>query len=136
MDDERKIDSLKYHRERSAIAFALISTPEGAPILVVRNLRACTDSHAAINEISKTAGREITVRDSNRFHHFRDGFCSCRDYWNIDWELGSFISLSQGPLKQCYFSRKIGFFWRGNPLLECSHGKIFISISRIQHQNY
>ncbi|KAJ6873690.1 hypothetical protein NC651_032517 [Populus alba x Populus x berolinensis] len=136
VDDERKIDPLKYHRERSAIAFALISTAEGAPFLVVRNLRACTDRHAAINEISKTAGREITVRDSNRFHHLRDGFCSCRDYWNIDWELGSFISLSQGPLKQWYFSRKSGFFWRGNPLLECSHGKIFISINRIEHQNY
>jgi hypothetical protein len=61
-------------RERSAIALALISTPEGAPILVVRNLRACTDSHAAINEISKTVGREITVRDSNRFIILEMGF--------------------------------------------------------------
>lgn len=74
MDDERKIDPLKYHRERSAIALALISTPEGAPILVVMNLRACTDSHAAINEISKTVGREITVSDSNRFIILEMGF--------------------------------------------------------------
>jgi hypothetical protein len=21
------------------------------------------------------------VRDANRFHHFQDGECSCRDYW-------------------------------------------------------
>ncbi|CAK7348112.1 unnamed protein product [Dovyalis caffra] len=81
VDDESKIDSLKYHSERVAIAFALISTPEGSPILVMKNLRACTDCHAAIKVISKIVGREITVRDSNRFHHFRDGFCSCGDYW-------------------------------------------------------
>ncbi|KAJ6338856.1 hypothetical protein OIU76_008340 [Salix suchowensis] len=81
VDKESKIDSLKYHSERLAIAFALINTPEGSPILVMKNLRACTDCHAAIKVISKIVGREITVRDSNRFHHFRDGSCSCGDYW-------------------------------------------------------
>jgi hypothetical protein len=81
VDEEIKIESLKYHSERLAIAFALISTPEGSPILVMKNLRACTDCHAAIKLISKIVAREITVRDSSRFHHFRDGFCSCGDYW-------------------------------------------------------
>ncbi|XP_061358566.1 putative pentatricopeptide repeat-containing protein At2g01510 [Gastrolobium bilobum] len=81
VDEEVKVESLKYHSERIAIAFALISTPKGSPILVMKNLRACTDCHAAIKVISKIVDREITVRDSSRFHHFRDGFCSCRDYW-------------------------------------------------------
>ncbi|KAL6960361.1 hypothetical protein U1Q18_038126 [Sarracenia purpurea var. burkii] len=81
VDEEIKVQSLKYHSERLAIAFALISTPEGSPILVMKNLRACTDCHAAIKVISKIVGREITVRDSSRFHHFREGFCSCGDYW-------------------------------------------------------
>jgi pentatricopeptide repeat protein len=80
-DDEIKVESLKYHSERLAIAFALISTPEGTPIVVMKNLRACTDCHAAIKVITKIVGREITVRDSSRFHHFRDGLCSCRDFW-------------------------------------------------------
>ncbi|KAL5860790.1 hypothetical protein ACOSQ4_002086 [Xanthoceras sorbifolium] len=80
-DEEIKIESLKYHSERLAIAFALISTPEGSPILVMKNLRACADSHAAIKLISKIVRREITVRYSSRFHHFKDGFCSCGDYW-------------------------------------------------------
>ncbi|KAI5353649.1 hypothetical protein L3X38_006543 [Prunus dulcis] len=26
-------------------------------------------------------GREISVRDTNLFHHFKDGVCSCEDYW-------------------------------------------------------
>lgn len=81
IDEQEKVESLKYHSERIAIAFALISTPKGSPILIMKNLRACTDCHAAIKVISKIVGREITVRDSSRFHHFKDGFCSCRDYW-------------------------------------------------------
>lgn len=81
VDEELKIESLKYHSERIAIAFALISTPEGTPILVMKNLRACTDCHAAIKVISKIVKREITVRDSSRFHHFRNGICSCGDFW-------------------------------------------------------
>lgn len=81
VDEEVKIESLKYHSERLAIAFALISTRKGSPILIMKNLRACTDCHAAIKVISRIVQREITVRDSNRFHHFRDGICSCGDYW-------------------------------------------------------
>ncbi|KAM5579137.1 putative pentatricopeptide repeat-containing protein [Rosa sericea] len=80
-DEEIKVESLKYHSERLAIAFALISTPEDSPIVVMKNLRACTDCHAAIKVITKIVGREITVRDSSRFHHFRDGLCSCGDFW-------------------------------------------------------
>ncbi|KAK6144900.1 hypothetical protein DH2020_021720 [Rehmannia glutinosa] len=73
VDDGIKEESLKYHSERLAIAFALIRTPEGSPILVMKNLRACVDCHAAIKVISKIVRREITVRDSSRFHHFKMG---------------------------------------------------------------
>uniref|UniRef100_A0A0A9A9K9 DYW domain-containing protein n=1 Tax=Arundo donax TaxID=35708 RepID=A0A0A9A9K9_ARUDO len=41
----------------------------------------CKDCHSAAKLISKVAGREIVVRDKTRFHHFRDGLCSCADYW-------------------------------------------------------
>lgn len=81
VDEDIKAESLKYHSERLAIAYALISTPEGSPILVMKNLRACTDCHNAIKVIAKIVSREITVRDSSRFHHFKDGSCSCGDYW-------------------------------------------------------
>ncbi|KAH6804859.1 Pentatricopeptide repeat superfamily protein [Perilla frutescens var. frutescens] len=91
VNDELKAESLKYHSERLAIAFALISTPEGSPILVMKNLRACVDCHAAIKVISRIVKREITVRDRSRFHHFKDGACSCGDYckivamtWNVE----------------------------------------------------
>ena len=31
--------------------------------------------------ISKFVEREILVRDVNRFHRFKNGVCSCGDYW-------------------------------------------------------
>ncbi|KAL4571894.1 hypothetical protein LXL04_018661 [Taraxacum kok-saghyz] len=81
VDEDVKLESLKYHSERLAIAFALICTAEGSRIVVMKNLRACVDCHSAIKVISRIVGREIVVRDSNRFHHFRNGQCSCGDYW-------------------------------------------------------
>ncbi|VVA23339.1 PREDICTED: pentatricopeptide [Prunus dulcis] len=72
---------LGHHSEKLAVAFGLISTREGEPILVVKNLRICGDCHNAIKFISAIAGREITVRDAHRFHCFKEGHCSCGDYW-------------------------------------------------------
>ncbi|KAB1201516.1 hypothetical protein CJ030_MR0G003203 [Morella rubra] len=82
-DDEtgEKETRLGHHSEKLAVAFGLITTKDWEPILVVKNLRICGDCHNAIKFISAIAGREITVRDSHRFHCFRDGQCSCGDYW-------------------------------------------------------
>ncbi|XP_047333349.1 pentatricopeptide repeat-containing protein At4g21065 isoform X2 [Impatiens glandulifera] len=81
IEEEEKETAVSYHSEKIAIAFMLINTPPGTPIRVVKNLRVCGDCHIAIKHISKVYGREIIVRDRSRFHHFRDGYCSCRDYW-------------------------------------------------------
>ncbi|XP_020111934.1 pentatricopeptide repeat-containing protein At1g08070, chloroplastic-like [Ananas comosus] len=79
-DDEKEV-SISHHSEKLAIAFGLINSPAGATIRLSKNLRVCTDCHVATKLISKVYGREIVVRDRNRFHHFKDGFCSCNDYW-------------------------------------------------------
>ncbi|XP_058095270.1 pentatricopeptide repeat-containing protein At5g46460, mitochondrial-like [Magnolia sinica] len=81
VEDEQKEAMLAYHSERLAIGFGLVSTAEGSAITVIKNLRICGDCHCAIKLISKIVGREIVVRDSNRFHHFRNETCSCGDYW-------------------------------------------------------
>ncbi|XP_040377619.1 pentatricopeptide repeat-containing protein At4g37170 [Oryza brachyantha] len=81
VEDEQKEQDIGYHSERLAVAFGIIATPEGAPIKVFKNLRICGDCHTAIKLISQMVQREIIVRDSNRFHHFKKGSCSCRDYW-------------------------------------------------------
>ncbi|MCD9639312.1 hypothetical protein HAX54_023742 [Datura stramonium] len=69
------------HSEKLAVAFALLVTEPHSVIRVVKNLRICRDCHTAIKIISKMEGREIIVRDNNRFHCFSEGQCSCKDYW-------------------------------------------------------
>ncbi|XP_062100801.1 pentatricopeptide repeat-containing protein At4g21065-like [Humulus lupulus] len=81
IDEEDKEDALNRHSEKLAIAFALLNTPPGTPIRIVKNLRVCSDCHSATKFISKIYHREIVVRDRNRFHHFKDGLCSCKDFW-------------------------------------------------------
>lgn len=81
LDAEDKQVSLCNHSERLAIAYGLISTPPGSTLRIIKNLRACVNCHLATKLISKLVKREIIVRDANRFHHFKDGFCSCGDFW-------------------------------------------------------
>ncbi|KAL6322785.1 hypothetical protein AAG906_019054 [Vitis piasezkii] len=51
------------------------------PLHVMKNLRVCEDCHTVTKYISKIVQRELLVRDANRFHVFKDGACSCGDYW-------------------------------------------------------
>ncbi|XP_028756082.1 pentatricopeptide repeat-containing protein At4g21065-like [Neltuma alba] len=81
VEEDEKTHMVCSHSERLAIAFGLISTPPGARILITKNLKICEDCHVAIKFISKITEREISVRDVNRYHHFKDGVCSCGDYW-------------------------------------------------------
>ncbi|KAL1315184.1 hypothetical protein HN51_041964 [Arachis hypogaea] len=81
IDEEDKEDALYRHSEKIAIAFSLLNTPPGTPIRLVKNLRVCEDCHSATKFISKVYNREIVVRDRNRFHHFKNGVCSCKDFW-------------------------------------------------------
>ncbi|KAH6785601.1 hypothetical protein C2S51_038056 [Perilla frutescens var. frutescens] len=81
LDREEREMALCNHSERLAIAYGLISSPAGATLRITKNLRACVNCHLASKLISKLVEREIVVRDANRFHHFKDGTCSCGDYW-------------------------------------------------------
>ncbi|KAI4327172.1 hypothetical protein L6164_019664 [Bauhinia variegata] len=78
---EQKEQLLLWHSEKLAIAFGLIKVPLEAPIRVFKNLRVCGDCHSATKYISAIEKREIIVRDTRRFHHFKNGVCSCGDYW-------------------------------------------------------
>ncbi|MQL73307.1 hypothetical protein Taro_005653 [Colocasia esculenta] len=82
VDDNERLRILRGHSQKLAVAFGLISI-DGAysPIRIVKNLRMCRDCHTYTKLISKIFEREIIVRDRSRFHHFREGICSCSDYW-------------------------------------------------------
>ncbi|KAJ4960625.1 hypothetical protein NE237_020535 [Protea cynaroides] len=81
LTEHEKAEVLRGHSEKLAIAFGLLNTPEGVTVRVCKNLRICVDCHNAAKLVSKVVERDIVVRDNKRFHHFRNGFCSCGDYW-------------------------------------------------------
>ncbi|RZC71016.1 hypothetical protein C5167_034209, partial [Papaver somniferum] len=81
MESEQKEYGLSTHSERLAVGFGLLKLPRGATVRVLKNLRMCGDCHTAFKFISKLVEREIVVRDGRRFHHFRNGECSCGNYW-------------------------------------------------------
>ncbi|KAK7302967.1 hypothetical protein RJT34_13864 [Clitoria ternatea] len=80
-DDTEKEVALCGHSEKLAMAFGILNLPPGRIIRVTKNLRVCGDCHEMAKFMSKTTRREIVLRDTNRFHHFKDGFCSCKDFW-------------------------------------------------------
>lgn len=81
VEEEEKELMVNVHSEKLAIAFGLIATEPNTEIRIIKNLRVCLDCHTATKFISKITERVIIVRDANRFHHFKDGVCSCGDYW-------------------------------------------------------
>ena len=81
LEEEEKEKALICHSEKLAIAYGILSLSEDKTIFVTKNLRVCGDCHTVIKHISLLKRRAIIVRDANRFHHFKNGQCSCGDFW-------------------------------------------------------
>ncbi|OVA16409.1 Pentatricopeptide repeat [Macleaya cordata] len=81
IEQEQKDPNVYIHSEKLALAFGLISLSPLIPVRVIKNLRVCNDCHNWMKFVSKVSNRTLIVRDAYRFHHFKDGACSCRDYW-------------------------------------------------------
>ncbi|KAE9450772.1 hypothetical protein C3L33_17327, partial [Rhododendron williamsianum] len=81
IEEEEKEHVLSVHSEKLAIAYGFLHLGPEDSIRIVKNLRVCRDCHDVTKLISRVYDREIIVRDRNRFHHFKDGGCSCLDYW-------------------------------------------------------
>lgn len=81
LEGEEREDSLRYHSEKFAIAFGIMSLSKGKTIRIRKNLRICGDCHIFAKLTSKLEKRTIVIRDPIRYHHFHNGMCSCRDYW-------------------------------------------------------
>lgn len=81
VEELRKQELLRHHSEKLALTYGLMSLPPNVPIRIMKNLRICGDCHSFMKLASNITGREITVRDTNRFHHFKNGSCSCGEFW-------------------------------------------------------
>ncbi|GAU51177.1 hypothetical protein TSUD_181870 [Trifolium subterraneum] len=81
VEEEQREVLISHHSEKLALVFGIINTSQKTPIRIMKNLRICTDCHNFIKYASQLLEREIIVRDTHRFHHFKQGSCSCGDYW-------------------------------------------------------
>jgi len=81
VEEESKEEIVSLHSEKLALAFGLLNTSKGITIRIMKNLRMCRDCHEAFKLISDIVEREFVVRDVNRFHHFKNGSCTCGDFW-------------------------------------------------------
>ncbi|KAL1220661.1 Pentatricopeptide repeat-containing protein [Cardamine amara subsp. amara] len=87
VEEEEKKDLVLWHSEKLALCFGLMNMEEEEEkgscgvIRIVKNLRVCDDCHTFFKLVSKVYEQEIIVRDRTRFHHYKHGLCSCRDYW-------------------------------------------------------
>ncbi|XP_072955201.1 pentatricopeptide repeat-containing protein At2g03880, mitochondrial isoform X1 [Typha angustifolia] len=80
-DEEQKEQNLWNHSEKLALAYGLMTTPEGSTVRIFKNLRVCGDCHLVFKLVSAVVDRQIVLRDPYRFHHFKGGDCSCSDFW-------------------------------------------------------
>jgi len=81
VSDKEKEMKLCYHSEKLALALGILLAPKEEPIKIIKNLRVCGECHRATAWISTYEARDFIVRDANRWHHFKDGKCSCNNYW-------------------------------------------------------
>ncbi|KAK6918238.1 Pentatricopeptide repeat [Dillenia turbinata] len=81
ISDAEKEKILLSHTEKLAITYGLMKTKTGEPLRVIKNAKICSDCHNAAKYITLVRNREIFLRDGIRFHHFREGKCSCNDCW-------------------------------------------------------
>ncbi|OAY76644.1 Pentatricopeptide repeat-containing protein [Ananas comosus] len=81
VDGEEKKVLLRGHSQKLAIAFALLNTSKWSTIRIITNIRMSRECHTYTALISGIFGREIVVRDRSRFHCFRNGECTCGEYW-------------------------------------------------------
>ncbi|KAI4370837.1 hypothetical protein MLD38_019141 [Melastoma candidum] len=81
MEQQEKERLLFWHSERLALAYGLLRGVPGTVLRIVKNLRVCCDCHVVFTLLSAIVSREIVVRDATRFHHFKDGKCSCNNFW-------------------------------------------------------
>ncbi|XP_038697217.1 pentatricopeptide repeat-containing protein At4g14050, mitochondrial-like [Tripterygium wilfordii] len=81
MEEQEKERQLFWHSERLALAYGLLNAVPGTVIRIVKNVRVCGDCHNVLKFVSDIVKREIVVRDATRYHHFREGRCSCSEFW-------------------------------------------------------
>ncbi|CAN7006862.1 unnamed protein product [Brassica rapa subsp. trilocularis] len=80
-EDEDKEEQLLFRSDKLAFAHSFLNTKPRGRVCVLQSMRICQDGHETYKMLTLITGRELVTRGSKRFHHFKNGVCSCKDYW-------------------------------------------------------
>ncbi|KAF3514694.1 hypothetical protein F2Q69_00001623 [Brassica cretica] len=80
-EDEDKEEQLLFRSDKLAFAHSFLNTKPRGRVCVMQSMRICHDGHETCKMLTLITGRELVTRGSKRFHHFKNGVCSCQDYW-------------------------------------------------------
>lgn len=80
-EDEDKGEQLLFRSDKLAFAHSFLNTKPRGRVCVMQSMRICHDGHETCKMLTLITGRELVTRGSKRFHHFKNGVCSCQDYW-------------------------------------------------------
>ncbi|KAF9596727.1 hypothetical protein IFM89_012926 [Coptis chinensis] len=78
VEEHQKKEFLYCHSAKLAVMYGILYTRHAQ---IVKNIHLCGDCHTFFKYASTVLGREISLRDASGFHIFRNGQCSCKDYW-------------------------------------------------------
>ncbi|ESQ43228.1 hypothetical protein EUTSA_v10012630mg [Eutrema salsugineum] len=67
-----------YHSAKQAAVFGLVYTSPQTPVHIVKNKTLCKDCHEFVSLMTRLVDKNITVKDGNRVHIFKNGECSCK----------------------------------------------------------
>ncbi|CAH2070197.1 unnamed protein product [Thlaspi arvense] len=75
----RGSENASYHSAKQAAVFGLVYTSPQTQVHVVKNKILCKDCHDFVSLVTRLVDKNITVRDGNRVHIFKNGECtSCK----------------------------------------------------------
>lgn len=75
----RGSEKASYHSAKQAAVFGLVYTSQQTMVHVVKNKILCKDCHDFVSLLTRLVDKNITLRDGNRVHVFKNGECSsCR----------------------------------------------------------
>ncbi|GMH23399.1 hypothetical protein Nepgr_025242 [Nepenthes gracilis] len=82
IEEEEKEAICGVHSEKLAMGFVLAGAASNVRcVRIMKNFRVCRDCHSTAKFVSSSYGCEIYLSDTKCLHHFKDGLCSCGDYW-------------------------------------------------------
>eukprot|EP01018_Ginkgo_biloba_P002632 Gb_30097 [translate_table: standard] len=80
VEEDQKEQILCHHSKKFAIAFGLINTYPGKAIGLSRIFKCVMTTTLPQSSFPRLLPEKL-LRDANSYHHFKDGQCSCGNYW-------------------------------------------------------